>query len=171
VIKSMVILRAEDSTIARNCEPLRRSWLRTKLGRNMISSCLLSLDGRGRLPVQPLAGCSAVSGTAKIAHRMFKKAPVLTRPTPARQDAPLRGRGRSHVHGARNNAVRDATKKERHVCARARDGERPVSRNFLWTPPSGERAVSCEPAVLDGEVYSFLPARPEPAETGSFPGP
>ena len=31
------------------------------------------------------------------------------------------------VHDAKNNEVRDATKKERHVCARARDGERPVS--------------------------------------------
>ena len=35
--------------------------------------------------------------------------------------------GRSEVHGAKNNEVRDATGKERHVCARARDGERPVS--------------------------------------------
>ena len=33
----------------------------------------------------------------------------------------------SEVHGAKNNEVRDATVKERHVCARARDGERPVS--------------------------------------------
>ena len=31
------------------------------------------------------------------------------------------------VHGAKNNEVRDATKKERHVCARVGDGERPVS--------------------------------------------
>jgi bifunctional DNA-binding transcriptional regulator/antitoxin component of YhaV-PrlF toxin-antitoxin module len=34
---------------------------------------------------------------------------------------------RRKVHGAKNNEVRDATKKERHVCARARVGERPVS--------------------------------------------
>ena len=33
-----------------------------------------------------------------------------------------------------NKEVRDATKKERQVCARARVGERPVSH--LWTPPS-----------------------------------
>jgi len=33
------------------------------------------------------------------AHRMFKKASVLTRPTPARQDAPLRGQGRSERRG------------------------------------------------------------------------
>ena len=38
----------------------------------------------------------------------------------------------SEVHGAKTNEVcdatkRDATKTERHVCARARDGERPVS--------------------------------------------
>jgi hypothetical protein len=37
----------------------------------------------------------------------------------------------SEGHGAKNNEVRDATKKERHVCARARDGERPVSLGTL----------------------------------------
>jgi hypothetical protein len=51
---------------------------------------------------------------------MFKKVAVLTRPTPARQDAPFRGRGRSEVYGVKNNEVRDATAKERHVFARAR---------------------------------------------------
>jgi len=34
---------------------------------------------------------------------------------------------RGEVHGAKNNEVRDATSKERHACARARAGERPVS--------------------------------------------
>jgi hypothetical protein len=42
------------------------------------------------------------------------------------QDAFLRD-GRSKVHGVKDNEVRDATKKERHVCARARVGGRPVS--------------------------------------------
>jgi hypothetical protein len=31
------------------------------------------------------------------------------------------------VHGAKNNEVREATKKSPQACARARDGERPVS--------------------------------------------
>ena len=31
------------------------------------------------------------------------------------------------VHGAKNNEVREATKKSPHACARARDGERPAS--------------------------------------------
>jgi hypothetical protein len=34
---------------------------------------------------------------------------------------------RNEAHGAKNNEVRDATKKERHVCARARGGEPAVS--------------------------------------------
>jgi hypothetical protein len=49
-------------------------------------------------------------------------------------------RGRSKVRDAKNN--------ERHVCGRRRDGE---------------------PAVPEGDAYSFVPTRPEPAETGSFP--
>ncbi len=48
--------------------------------------------------------------------------------------------GRSEVHGAKNN--------ERHVCGRRRDGE---------------------PAVSWPEGVTFLPAHPEPAETGSVP--
>jgi len=43
----------------------------------------------------------------------------VTHPTPARRDAPFHGQGRSEV--------RDAKKNERHVCGRARVGERPVS--------------------------------------------
>ena len=36
------------------------------------------------------------------------------------------------IHGgSSNNEVRDATNKERHVCARARDGERPVSSSLV----------------------------------------
>jgi hypothetical protein len=50
-------------------------------------------------------------------------------------------RGRSKVRDAKNN--------ERHACGRRRGGE---------------------PAVPEGEAHSFLPACPEPAETGSFPG-
>ena len=49
-------------------------------------------------------------------------------------------RGRSKVHGA--------MKKERQACARRRVGE---------------------PAVLEGEAYSFSPTHPEPADAGSFP--
>jgi hypothetical protein len=68
---------------------------------------------------------------------MFEKAINHTRPTPARFEcALLLGRGRSQVHNVKSNEVRDATKKERHVCARARDGERPVSserrENKAW---------------------------------------
>ena len=37
---------------------------------------------------------------------------------------------RREVHGVKTNEVRDATKK-RHVCARARDGERPVSSSLV----------------------------------------
>lgn len=37
----------------------------------------------------------------------------------------------NEVHDAKNNEGRDATKKERHACARARDGERPVSLTFV----------------------------------------
>jgi hypothetical protein len=44
--------------------------------------------------------------------------------------------------------VRDAKKNEWHICGRRRGGE---------------------PAVSWGESSSFSPARPEPAETGSFP--
>jgi hypothetical protein len=47
---------------------------------------------------------------------MFKKAFILSRPTPARRDAPLRGLGRSEVHGAKNN--------ERQVCGRRRGSGR-----------------------------------------------
>ncbi|WHZ26392.1 MAG: hypothetical protein OJF51_001187 [Nitrospira sp.] len=58
---------------------------------------------------------------------MFKKAAVLTRPAPARQDAPLRKQGRSEVRDAKNNEAHGAMKKERHVCARRRVGEPAVS--------------------------------------------
>ena len=49
---------------------------------------------------------------------MFKKAASLTRPTPARQDAPFHGRPQ-RVRGAKNNE-RDARTKlgEKHVSAR-----------------------------------------------------
>ena len=36
---------------------------------------------------------------ARITRRMVKKADILTRPTPARQDAPFHGRGRSKREG------------------------------------------------------------------------
>jgi hypothetical protein len=44
-----------------------------------------------------------------------QKAVDLTRPTPARRDAPLLEQGRSEVHDVKNN--------ERHVCGRRRVGE------------------------------------------------
>ncbi len=50
---------------------------------------------------------------------MLKKFLRLTRPAPTRQDASFTEQGRSEV--------RDAKKNERHVCGRARPGERPVS--------------------------------------------
>jgi hypothetical protein len=63
---------------------------------------------------------------------MLNKARLLTRPTPARRDAPFRWQGCSEVRDAKNN--------ERHVCGRARVGERPVSwaRRILFQPPSPE---------------------------------
>jgi hypothetical protein len=51
-------------------------------------------------------------------------------------------RGSSEVHGAKHN--------ERPVCGRRRDGEAAVS----WK-----------------RIVTFLPAHPEPAETGSVPKP
>ena len=51
--------------------------------------------------------------------RLFKKAVDLTRPTPARRDAPLLEQGRSEVQDVKNN--------ERHVCGRRRVGEAAVS--------------------------------------------
>jgi hypothetical protein len=70
---------------------------------------------------------------ARASRRMFKKADGLTRPAPARQDAPFRGRGRSEVRDAKNN--------ERHVCGRARVGERPVSlrRSVYYLHPPTHR--------------------------------
>ncbi len=70
---------------------------------------------------------------------MFKKAALFTRPTPARQDVPFP-----------NAAVarRTASRVSDAMSVRAgRDGE---------------------PAVSRGEGVPITPARPEPAETGSF---
>ena len=68
-----------------------------------------------------------IGDRAQAITRVFKKAADLTRPTPARRDAPLHGRGRSGVYDA-NNEAHGAMKKERHACGRPRDGERAVSR-------------------------------------------
>jgi hypothetical protein len=57
--------------------------------------------------------------------RLFRKAGRLTHPAPARQDAPFPGQGRSEVRDAKNN--------ERHVCGRARVGERPVPEEATRT--------------------------------------
>jgi hypothetical protein len=66
--------------------------------------------------------------------RLFRKTGQLTRLAPARplrrlseasQDAPFHGQGRSEV--------RDAKTDERHVCGRARVGERPVSEKARRT--------------------------------------
>ena len=79
-----------------------------------------------------LAGC----GKTLLAHLKFngphmehhrktslqdaQKGDLLTRPTPARQDAPCHKQGRSEVRDAKNN--------ERHACGRRRGGEPAVSR-------------------------------------------
>ena len=55
---------------------------------------------------------------------MLKKARRLTRPTPARQDAPFRGQGRRRVEtGGVASGAHGATNKEHHVCARRRVSE------------------------------------------------
>jgi hypothetical protein len=61
---------------------------------------------------------------------MLKKVSNLTRPTPARQDAPFHGQGRSEVRDAKNNEAHGAMNKERHVCARRRVGKPAVSDGF-----------------------------------------
>ena len=58
-----------------------------------------------------------IGDRAQSITRLFKKAADLTRPTPARRDAPLHGRGRSEVHAMPNKAW--------HACGRLRDGEGP----------------------------------------------
>ena len=64
--------------------------------------------------------------------RMLKKVADLTRPTPARQDAPFHRQGRSKVRDAKNNEAHGAMNKEHYVCARRRVGESAVSRERRW---------------------------------------
>ena len=59
------------------------------------------------------------------------------------------GCSKCSISKAAEGEVRDAKSNERHACGRRRDGE----------------AAVC----LEDEAYSFLPAHPAPAETGSFP--
>jgi len=64
---------------------------------------------------------STCGTTEKHSRRMLKKATVITRPTPVRQDAPFRGQGRSKEQvAAVPSGAHGATNKEHHVCARRR---------------------------------------------------
>ena len=42
---------------------------------------------------------SEITDGSRMAYRLFRKARLCTRPTPARQDAPFRGQGRSERRG------------------------------------------------------------------------
>ena len=65
-------------------------------------------------------------------------------------------RGRSEVRDAKNNEAHGAMDKEHHVCARQRVGELAVSR---------------EPAVPEGESYTFHPPAPSLPRQALVPWP
>jgi hypothetical protein len=67
------------------------------------------------------------------------------------------------VHGAKNNEVRGATKKDRHVGARARDGKRPVSSTVCGRRRVGEPALSSA-QPRGAEAYLNTTARAEEPE-------
>src|SRR5213075_2674330 len=57
---------------------------------------------------------------------MLKKVAGLTRPTPARRDAPFRGQGRRRIEtGGVSSGAHGTTNKEHQVCARRRVVRRP----------------------------------------------
>jgi hypothetical protein len=83
--------------------------------------------------VQRSIACG-LTDSFRTSRRLFKKARHLTRPAPARQEAPFRGQGRSKRRGERvRGAVREASEvhaalnKARQACEHRRDGEAAVS--------------------------------------------
>jgi hypothetical protein len=62
------------------------------------------------------------------ARRLFKKAFILTPPTPSAPRRAFPQARPNEVRDAKNNEAYGAMKKERHVCARRRIGDWAVSR-------------------------------------------
>jgi hypothetical protein len=98
-----------------------------KMGRWQLATSEGPATGLNRLRNSISAQYAAISSRwhagIRIARRMRKKATFLPARPRRVKDAPCPRQGRSEV--------RDAKKNERHVCGRARAGERPVSQRRI----------------------------------------